>query len=436
MQELKINAELQALIPPLTAEEYQQLTDNILAEGIREAILTWNGTIVDGHNRYAIAQEFGIPFTTKAMEFQSMNHAKKWMAENQLGRRNLTDFIKGELYQVIEECEKAIGKQSQGKRTDLLSIMDKKLELAHNTQKIVAEKLGWSIGKKARFDVVKKKASDEVKEQLRTGEISINQAYKDIKKEEKRLEAESRLQERLIIEEEEVKVNMASPEAYNCQLGQTWQLGRHRLTIGNYFDYQDEYADACITDPPYGIDYDPDYTCNTNKTKHKKIIGDDQQFDPKPFLHFTNVCLFGANYYSPALPVGGWIVWDKRLTEAADAMLGSPFELAWFQSANTTKSSIMIRVQHGGAINADSLSGNGDQRFHPTQKPVLLMMDVIKALTVEDDIVLDPFCGSGSTLLACEKTNRECIAFEIVPQYGNVILSRFYALTGIEPCLV
>jgi len=434
MQQLKINTELQALIPPLTAEEYQQLTDNILAEGIREAILTWDGTIVDGHNRYAIAQEFGIPFTTKAMEFANLNECKEWMIRNQFGRRNLQAFQRSVLALELEQVFRDKAKANQIRKPE--SVCQKSDKQNIDTKKELAKIANVSHDTIAKVKVLQAKASDEVKEQLRTGEVSINQAYKEIKKEEKRVEAENRLQERLIIQEEEVKVNMASPEAYNCQLGQTWQLGRHRLTIGNYFDYQDEYADACITDPPYGIDYDPDYTCNTNKTKHEKIIGDDQQFDPEPFLHFTNVCLFGANYYSPSLPVGGWIVWDKRLTEAADAMLGSPFELAWFQSANTTKSSIMIRVQHGGAINADSLSGNGDQRFHPTQKPVLLMMDVIKALTLEDDIVLDPFCGSGSTLLACEKTNRECIAFEIVPQYGNVILSRFYALTGIEPCLV
>lgn len=435
MQKLNINPELQSLIPPLTSEEYQQLTNNILTEGIREAILTWDGTIVDGHNRYAIANDLGIPFTTKVMQFTDLNECKEWMILNQFGRRNLQAFQRSVLALELEQVFRDKAKANQGTRID---IPQKSAESYKpiETRKELAKIANVSHDTIAKVKVLQAKATDEVKQQLRTGEVSINQAYKEIKKEEKRVEAENRLQERLIVQQEEVKVNMASPEAYNCQLGQTWQLGRHRLTIGSYFDYQDEYADACITDPPYGIDYDPDYTCNTNKTKHEKIVGDDQQFDPEPFLHFTNVCLFGANYYSPALPVGGWMVWDKRLTEAADAMLGSPFELAWFQSANTTKSSIMIRVQHGGAINADSLSGNGDQRFHPTQKPVLLMMDVINALTVEHDIVLDPFCGSGSTLLACEKTNRECIAYEIVPQYGNVILSRFYALTGVEPCLV
>ena len=111
MQELKINPELQALIPPLTSEEYQQLTDNILAEGIREAILTWNGTIVDGHNRYAIAQEFGIPFTTKAIEFSNLNECKEWMIRNQFGRRNLQAFQRSvlalELEQVFREKAKA-----------------------------------------------------------------------------------------------------------------------------------------------------------------------------------------------------------------------------------------------------------------------------------------------------------------------------------------
>jgi N6-adenosine-specific RNA methylase IME4/anti-sigma28 factor (negative regulator of flagellin synthesis) len=199
MQNLSINPELKALIPPLTSEEFAQLEANVCQEGIREPIITWQGTIVDGHNRYELAQMYDLPFKVKEMAFTSMNHAKKWMAENQLGRRNLHDFVKGELNEVIEECIKAIGREKQlqtlkqGQESPDLSIIDK--TESHDTRKIVAEKLGWSTGKKAMFDVVKKKAPEEIKEKLRQGEVSINQAYQEIKKEEKKAERDKKIEE-------------------------------------------------------------------------------------------------------------------------------------------------------------------------------------------------------------------------------------------------
>jgi DNA modification methylase len=94
----------------------------------------------------------------------------------------------------------------------------------------------------------------------------------------------------------------------------------------------------------------------------------------------------------------------------------------------------MIRVLHGGMVNADLKYFKDDTRLHPTQKPIILFEEIIRKLTKEGDVVFDPFCGSGTTLLAAENTGRSCIAFEIEPRYCNVILSRFKELTNIEPC--
>lgn len=179
---LKIKEEFKELIPPLTTEEFKQLEDNCLAEGIREKILTWNDFIIDGHNRYEIATKWDLDYETESKHFDSEVDVRIWMAKNQLGRRNLSDYVKGELHSTIEELEKEKGKKNISANkggTTTLSTIDKE---AHNTQKIVAEKLGWSTGKKAMFDVVKKKAPEEVKEKLRSGEVSINAAYKEIKK--------------------------------------------------------------------------------------------------------------------------------------------------------------------------------------------------------------------------------------------------------------
>ena len=104
---IAIDSEFQSLIPPLTDDEYQRLEKSILAEGVREPIITWNGTIIDGHNRYNICQEHGIEFTTVEREFASRDAAKIWIIENQFGRRNLSAYDRSVLALELEPLYKA-----------------------------------------------------------------------------------------------------------------------------------------------------------------------------------------------------------------------------------------------------------------------------------------------------------------------------------------
>jgi site-specific DNA-methyltransferase (adenine-specific)/modification methylase len=192
-------------------------------------------------------------------------------------------------------------------------------------------------------------------------------------------------------------------------------------------------VDALITDPPYGIDYQPKWDDWTGSPLgHRLVTGDDQPFDPAAFLDYPTVCLWGANYYSNRLPPGGWVCWDKRLGEDADRMFGSPFELGWFRSRHTARRAIMIRVLHGGLVNAD---GSGQKRVHPTQKPIQLVADLLTSVTQEGELVLDPFAGSGSGLLACNHTGRRFYGMEIEPEYVGVILGRWLEATGEEPVI-
>ena len=96
-KKLHISPGFKALIPPLTPEEYIQLEQNILAQGCRDPIVLWRGTIVDGHNRYEICTKHGIEYKTVKLRLPSRDAAKIWILENQLGRRNLTDAMRIEL---------------------------------------------------------------------------------------------------------------------------------------------------------------------------------------------------------------------------------------------------------------------------------------------------------------------------------------------------
>mgnify|MGYP001044595988 CR=1 FL=1 len=196
---IQVKEEFKNLIPALSAEEYAQLEANILEDGIREPIITWNGFIIDGHNRFSIAQRFDLEYKTTSKYFSNDNLVKIWMLDNQFGKRNLTDaqrylnrnekrkLLKA---QGVEKYKKTVGRPSK----ESLSTIDNDLP-KHNTRKEIADELGWSTGKVAMADVVFKKATPEVIEKVNKSEVSINAAYKEIKKEEKKEELQEKKKE-------------------------------------------------------------------------------------------------------------------------------------------------------------------------------------------------------------------------------------------------
>lgn len=105
MEELRIDPEFQGKIPPLTDAEFEQLRENILSAGeVYEPLVTWNGVIVDGHNRWKVIQEHPeLPWRSRKMDFADKWAAFDWMYKNQLGRRNLTEaqrtYLVGKMYE-------------------------------------------------------------------------------------------------------------------------------------------------------------------------------------------------------------------------------------------------------------------------------------------------------------------------------------------------
>jgi hypothetical protein len=187
---LKVDAEFKALIPALSKEDFEQLEKNILEFGMQDAICTWENTIIDGHNRFEIACKYKIRYKISEFVFNNRNEVICWMIDNQMGRRNLSDFVKYELKDKKVGILKIKGREkmitsSGGVNPQPLSITDKPCEPKHNTQKIIAQELNWSTGKVAQAKKVKDKAPIEVKEKLRNNEITINQAYQQVRRIEK-----------------------------------------------------------------------------------------------------------------------------------------------------------------------------------------------------------------------------------------------------------
>jgi len=224
-------------------------------------------------------------------------------------------------------------------------------------------------------------------------------------------------------------------EESSVKLGDIYVLGKHRLLCGDSSNqellkrlFAGEVPDACISDPPYGINFDTDYTRITHKTikdtekNYPKVKNDDQPFDPRPYLHYKSVVLFGGNYFAEHLPIGTWLVWDKR--HATGTAWLSDAELAWMKGGT------------GVHIKAITCQGfvRPERAQHPTQKPIELMAWCMEKSNA-GDLIFDPFLGSGTTLIAADKLGKRCFGCEIEPNYIEVIITRWEQLTGQKAVL-
>ena len=178
LYELRVDPEFAKLIPPLQDTELSMLTDSILANGCEMPLLVWNGIIVDGHNRYRVCREYGVPFAIEEKEFESREAAEIWIIRNQLGRRNLSDFQRCELVLPLEERLKA--EAQKRKLSGKGQLPDHVPNLAHGlerTRDALAEMAGVSHGSLDKAKRIMATADEETKDQLRRGELSIHRAY-------------------------------------------------------------------------------------------------------------------------------------------------------------------------------------------------------------------------------------------------------------------
>jgi DNA modification methylase len=232
--------------------------------------------------------------------------------------------------------------------------------------------------------------------------------------------------------------------------GDLWILGNHRLLCGDSTDVlaverlmDGQKADMVFTDPPYGMflntDYDAMFAADKAHRKTGKrfdeVAGDHEDFAPElintiftAFPSAKEVFVWGADYFSELIPDrkdGSWIVWDKRTNENMDRVSGNTFELCWSKQKHKRLIARIMWSGHHGMQKDDTKT-----RVHPTQKPVELVTWFFNNWGKETITVADLFGGSGSTLIACEKTSRHCRMMELDPAYCDVIVQRWQAFTG------
>jgi 16S rRNA G966 N2-methylase RsmD len=231
---------------------------------------------------------------------------------------------------------------------------------------------------------------------------------------------------------------------WGVEPGQLWELGDHRLLCGDSTRSEDleraiggDRVDMVWTDPPYGIAYSSERWANlgpqsqglsAKRNQAPMIVGDDKPFDPSfllsAFPSAREMFVWGFQYYPEKLGRGGVIVWNKKTETQAECAHGD-FELCWSREERNK----MCWLTWGGFKSKES----GEERLHTTQKPIALAVWFFNHWGKAEDVVIDCFSGSGTTLMACEQLGRKCRAIEISPGYVAVALQRWADATGKTP---
>jgi DNA modification methylase len=262
----------------------------------------------------------------------------------------------------------------------------------------------------------------------------------------------------LLIEADEKDDIVPDNAPTRAKLGDIWALGRHRVMCGDSTDkasverlMDGKKADMVFTDPPYGMNLDteyinrgatsafstqkPDGKYKTNYLKrhsYTAVIGDDKDYNPehifRDFGYCKEIFLWGFDYYAEFIPErkeGSVVVWDKRAGVEDVKFTLAEFELCWSRAKHARE---IARVQWFGVMGLSK--EDTKMRIHPTQKPVELCLWFFKNWGKDNDIIVDPFLGSGSTLIAAEKIGRICYGCEIDPKYVSVVIQRYIDYTG------
>lgn len=419
---IKIKEEFKKLIPALTKEEYKQLENNCIAEGIREKILIWNGFIIDGHNRYEISLKWDLEIQTETKHFQDEEAVKEWMILNQFGRRNLSNYQRSVLALQLEEVFSKKAKENLSKtggdKKSGLAILPKPIINKINTREELSKVA--QVGERT-LGMVKKiqaQASEEVKAKLSTGEVSINSAYQEIKKEEKKANFEAKKQ----LFEKEIK-----PENLN-----------QKIIFGDSIKVlptlEKQSFDLLLSDPPYGMDFKSGWN-NKEKIQNDKIVDTITLFEHvlkesipllKDDAHFY---LFGnINFIADIRPIiekylnlKNILIWDRKVIGMGDLKsYGNSYDVIYFgynklwKDLNGTRDRDLLSYSRIDPV----------KNIHPTEKPLDILEYLIKKSSNKNDKILEPFAGGGSTLLACKNLNRLATGIEIEEKYYNLIKNR------------
>lgn len=269
--------------------------------------------------------------------------------------------------------------------------------------------------------------------------------------------------------------SLTMPPIAVTRVGDLWACGNHRLLCGDARQASSygtvlgrDLADMVFTDPPYNVPISSNVS-GRGRIKHLDFQMASGEMSPPEFEEFLRVCLTMCRDFSRGgalqFVFGDWRMVGK-LSTVGEAIFGPMFNLAVWVKPNGAMGSFyrsqheLIAIFKNGSephVNNVQLGRMGryrtnvwqfpgasgfsksrkrDLKDHPTVKPIQLVAEAIRDATGPGDLVLDPFGGAGTTLLAAEICERRAALIEIEPRFVDVTLRRFAERTGDEPCLL
>ncbi len=189
MTTIEIYPKFKELLPPLTPAEFEQLKQSVLAEGIREPLKVWRNKLVDGHNRFELAQSYDLPYAVIDLHFTDEDEVCEWIITNQLGRRNLEPNIKtlfiGQLYEFQKKRQGAPEGNKNAVENKVVTVSTLNLK----TAEAIAEDFGVTektVRNAAKVAQAFEEADEETKEQFKKGEVSQKKLVDSAKREQDR----------------------------------------------------------------------------------------------------------------------------------------------------------------------------------------------------------------------------------------------------------
>jgi len=403
MSNIIVDPALKALIPPLSAEERDLLEQNILAHGCRDPLVVWQGVLLDGHNRLEICEKHDLPYETAQLEFDSIEQARVWMRDNQMGRRNLSTAWRIDLHLANKEDLAKIGaakyKDTVGRppKESLSQIdNDKPPAPKHDTRKEIAKAANTSTGMVGMAEVVRKQAP-ELWEKAKADEVTVSAAYKDFQKKQRTQQIAA---ERKALAESAKDVPKSA---------------MFKLACCDLAEYESpQLVDVIITDPPY----------------------------PKEFLPLWSVLAQKANEW---LKPGGLLVAmsGQAYLDQVYAMLSEHLDYYWTAcyhtpgqptplrqvNVNTTWKPLLIYKRSGerysGRIFGDFMKSDQNEKdFHKWGQSVSGMDQVLERFALPGQTVLDPFCGAGTTGVSAVKRGCKFYGCELEQENVDISIAR------------
>lgn len=397
MSQLQVNQVFKDLIPPLTPEEYSQLESNVLAEGIREKLITWRGVIIDGHNRYELAQKHGLEYQCTEYEFESESKAIEWIILNQFGRRNLSNYQRSLLALKLESIYQKKAKENQriyggNQYEDAPSQKSAEVQKV-DTRAALADIAGVSHDTISKVKKIEAVAAPEVRAKVASGDMSINEAYKEIRAEEKRAElAAERGRLHDIGKDKSVEIDF--------RLGDFEEV---------FADVPDGSVDCIITDPPYPFEF---IDCWSKLSRFARRA-----------LKPNGYCIAYSGQYNLPEVIARMCAdldyyWTFAVYHEGQTQIVNGVNLI-------CRWKPVLIFQNGkkklpNTFQDYFISEQREKESHDWQQSKSGVGYLIEMFTKTGDLICEPFAGSGTTIKAAIDKQRRIIAAEIDEETYNI----------------